>query len=50
MTNYALEEKSEGGKPSGTFKMDEKATKAAAKSVLMQSKGMDDKAASSHLA
>ena len=31
MTNYALEEKNDAGKPSGTFKMGEKETKSAAK-------------------
>ena len=49
MTNYALEEKADG-KPSGTFRMDQKQTKAASKQVLMQAKGMDDKAATNHLA
>ena len=45
--NYALEEKTGKGEPSGTFKMDKKQTMAASKEILgkarkLQGKELDD--------
>ena len=38
INNYALEQKTDKGEPSGVFKMDKKATMNAVKSVIAQSK------------
>tara|TARA_B110000503_G_C6817513_1_gene277557 strand:+ start:271 stop:405 length:135 start_codon:yes stop_codon:yes gene_type:complete len=38
INNYALEQKTDKGDPSGVFKMDKKSTMNAVKSVITQSK------------
>ena len=43
ITNYALEQKTEKGEPSGVFKMDKTATMNAVKSVIKQAKHVEGK-------
>ena len=43
INNYALEQKTDKGEPSGIFKMDKKATMNAVKSVIAQSKKLQGK-------
>ena len=43
INNYALEQKTDKGEPSGVFKMDKKATMNAVKSVIAQSKKLQGK-------
>ena len=43
INNYALEQKTDKGDPSGVFKMDKKSTMNAVKSVITQSKKLQGK-------
>ena len=43
INNYALEQKTDKGEPSGVFKMDKSATMKAVKSVIAQSKKLQGK-------